>query len=212
MPKKKYYAVRHGKVTGIFDTWELCKSAVEGISNCEYKSFPTKKEAEAYLKGEDPISEEHPTECPPDTAIAYVDGSFDAETGRYAFGCILLLPNGETVRKNGAADHPEAATARNVAGELLGTMTAIKETAARNIRNLIVCHDYNGIAAWYTGAWKAESFCAVKYLEFVKPYRQAMHITFHKVPAHTGVAYNEEADKLAKEALGLIETKRSEES
>lgn len=42
---KKFYAVRKGKKTGIFDTWDDCKDAVSGYSGAEYKGFQTLTEA-----------------------------------------------------------------------------------------------------------------------------------------------------------------------
>ena len=46
---KKVYAVRVGKSRGIFDTWDECKAMVHGFKGAEYKSFPTREEAENYL-------------------------------------------------------------------------------------------------------------------------------------------------------------------
>ena len=39
MAAKKYYAVKKGKTTGIFQTWEECRASVEGFSGAEYKGF-----------------------------------------------------------------------------------------------------------------------------------------------------------------------------
>lgn len=36
---KKYYAVKVGTTTGIFETWEECKASVEGFPGAVYKSF-----------------------------------------------------------------------------------------------------------------------------------------------------------------------------
>lgn len=42
---KKYYVVWFGNPTGIFDTWEACKKAIQGIPGAQYKSFATLEEA-----------------------------------------------------------------------------------------------------------------------------------------------------------------------
>lgn len=47
----KYYAVRKGRVTGIFTSWDETSKQVNGFSGAEYKSFNTVKEAEDYLNG-----------------------------------------------------------------------------------------------------------------------------------------------------------------
>jgi len=48
--KKKFYTVRQGKKTGVFDTWEKCQKCVTGFPSAQYKSFPTLKTAEQALK------------------------------------------------------------------------------------------------------------------------------------------------------------------
>jgi len=48
---KKYYAVRNGRNTGIYNTWSECKSQVDGYSRSSFKSFSTKSEAQAYMNG-----------------------------------------------------------------------------------------------------------------------------------------------------------------
>lgn len=49
--KKKYYVVWFGNPTGIFQSWEDCKKAIEGVKGAQYMSFESKEEAEeAYNK------------------------------------------------------------------------------------------------------------------------------------------------------------------
>ena len=52
MAKKKFYAVKKGLTTGIFDTWEKCQAAVKGYPGAEFKGFATEEEARAYLDPE----------------------------------------------------------------------------------------------------------------------------------------------------------------
>ena len=49
--KEKYYAVKAGRKTGIFQTWGECKKQVDGYSRAIFKSFSTMEEAEEYLHG-----------------------------------------------------------------------------------------------------------------------------------------------------------------
>ena len=46
---KKYYAVRVGRNVGIYTTWADCEAQVKGYSGAQYKSFPTKEEAEGFV-------------------------------------------------------------------------------------------------------------------------------------------------------------------
>ena len=47
--KGKYYAVRKGRNTGIFNTWEECKKQINGFKCAEYKSFTKYDEAVNYI-------------------------------------------------------------------------------------------------------------------------------------------------------------------
>lgn len=49
--KRKYYAVKAGRKTGIFQTWGECKKQVDGYSRAIFKSFSTMEKAEEYLHG-----------------------------------------------------------------------------------------------------------------------------------------------------------------
>ena len=49
MSKKKFYAVKAGRKTGIFTTWAECSASVSGYPKAEYKGFATKEDAEAYM-------------------------------------------------------------------------------------------------------------------------------------------------------------------
>ena len=206
----KYYAVKNGREVGIFTSWDACRTSVDGFAGAEYKSFKTKKEALAFLgDGESGAFADISAKT---EMSAFVDGSFDVKSGSYGFGCVIIDPEQKLTRLNGKADKAEAATARNVAGELLATMNAVKYAAEHSYKKLTVYHDYEGIEKWYNGKWKAQSFVAVAYLEFVRKYRSFVSVSFVKVEAHTGNTLNEEADSLAKSALlmGVPEKKKKE--
>ena len=54
MPKKKYYAVRRGRKPGTYESHSRAQEQVHGFPGAEYKSFPTREQAEVYLRHEDP--------------------------------------------------------------------------------------------------------------------------------------------------------------
>jgi len=201
MAKKKIYAVKKGKTTGIFRTWAECSSAVKGYSGAQYKGFCTMDEAEQYLYGKKANvpenKKENEEDCQEGQVVAYVDGSFDDEAGRYGFGCVILLPNGEIVRKSGNGNDPDAMFSRNVAGEILGAVCAVKWCASNGYKTLKICYDYMGIEMWATGEWKAKKKLTMEYAGLMEEYRKKIDISFRKIVAHTGDKYNEEADRLA---------------
>lgn len=211
---EKFYAVKKGLVTGIFHTWEECKASVHGYSCADYKSFPTMEEARAYMgyePGQMPVfgQIELPAEPaarrpgPADKKVVpiYVDGSYNDATGEFSYGVVVLL--GEEVTFSKKFDDPELATMRNVAGEIKGAEAAMQYAIDHGIGKIAIYHDYEGIAKWCTGAWKTNKDGTKAYKAFYENASRQIEITFVKVTGHSGDKYNDMADKLAKEALGI---------
>ncbi|MBU5681518.1 MAG: ribonuclease H family protein [Blautia sp.] len=209
MAKKKIYAVRKGHKTGLFNTWAECQKATAGYSGAEFKSFTDKEEAIAFLEmktvktvsGDKDKEAAGIVEVPENMVIAYVDGSFEKSIGRYAFGCVILTPDGQEIRRSGSGSDPAGVAIRNVAGEMLGAMNAVKWARENDYPAVEIRYDYEGVEKWVTGVWRAKTPLTSKYAAHMQEAGNKIRISFCKIAAHTGNHYNEEADQLAKSAL-----------
>jgi ribonuclease HI len=201
MGKTKFYAVRVGNEPGIYESWEECKKNIDGYRNAQYKAFATREEALAYLNNEDITKQHKSLAKESNTVIAYVDGSYSESASKYSFGCILITPQGEVIKKSGLGDDPKALLIRNVAGELQGAMYAVKTAYELGYSRVLIRHDYIGIAKWHSKEWKAKDEVAKIYVEYMEKLGKSIEIDFEKVQAHSGDKYNEEADKLARSAF-----------
>lgn len=209
MAKKKIYAVRKGHKTGLFNTWAECQKATAGYSGAEFRGFTEKEEALAFLNmettktvsGDKSKEAAGVVEVPENMVIAYVDGSFEKSIGRYAFGCVLLTPDGQEIRESGSGSDPAGVAIRNVAGEMLGAMNAVKWAQENGYPVVEIRYDYEGVEKWVTGVWRAKTPLTSKYAVHMQEAGKKIQISFCKVAAHTGNHYNEEADQLAKSAL-----------
>ncbi len=306
MAAKKYYAVKKGKSTGIFQSWEECRASVEGYPGAVYKGFPGLEEAEGYLglapgtgkisggrsgsgarakaPGQGtgnggPLPEQIPDSGGPDggsggdaaeslkknsgrenikgaghsraaekcgksrghavrrkgkadgggsgegaaevgsgrgeqgfvrdgdevpaagTLLAYVDGSYDNSLKKYAFGCVFILPDGKIYTEYGNGDNAQSLQHRNVTGEMLGAMYAVKTAMRSGFSAVELCYDYEGIEKWVTGAWRSKTELTQKYAAAMREWKKSIGISFRKVAAHTNVYYNELADRMAKTGL-----------
>lgn len=211
---EKYYAVKTGKTPGIYRSWDACKAMVHGYPGAVYKSFKTREEALAFLgrteereaagpgtKDVSKRSDSGEGELPEN--YAFVDGSFNAATKVYGYGGFLVHGERREVLQ-GAGCEEEMASMRNVAGEILGSMEAVRLALALGLTELTIYYDYMGIEMWATGAWKRNRKGTIAYHDYIAAARERLALHFVKVKGHSGVEGNEEADRLAKEAVGNL--------
>lgn len=133
--------------------------------------------------------------------VAYVDGSYDHSIKRYAFGCVFILPDDTVYVDNGSGNNPDTASLRNVSGEMLGAMFAVRWAIKNGFPRIELRYDYEGIEKWVTGAWKSKTELTQKYAASMRRWMDSIQMRFTKVEAHTNVYYNELADRLAKDGL-----------
>ena len=198
---KKFYAVKKGKVVGIFESWTECKDSIDGYGGAEFKGFMTREEAESYLDGTE-LSEK--TSARDGAVVAYVDGSYKVDTKEFSYGAVIFV-NGEQIEMSHAYDDPEYAQMRNVAGEIVGAGQVMRYCIKNGIEKLDLYHDYEGIAKWCTGEWKTTKSVTARYREFYDSIKDRLDVRFVKVKGHSGDKYNDRADELAKSALGIGE-------
>ncbi len=193
---KKYYAVRKGKKTGIFNSWEECKEQIMGFSNAEFKGFMSLSDAENFLNSTSKSN------ISSSDAIAYVDGSYSAELKMFSYGAIIFY-NNEIKEFSKAFSDPELIDMRNVAGEIKGSEFVMQYCIDNNIKSVDIYYDYAGIEKWCSGEWKANKTGTIAYKNFYASILDKLSINFIKVKGHSGDEYNDLADTLAKSALNI---------
>ena len=156
---------------------------------------------------------------PEGTVYVFVDGAFIDDTS----GCgvvFVLRRDGKVITRELSITAAEAATMaglggtldvraesvrlRNVLGELLAFLAALSHV--RPGTSLVVVHDYEGIAAWFRGEWKARDQLVRRLVSAA--HRMVLdkglavefrHQRSHRSPERDGefAAYNQAADRLA---------------
>jgi len=202
MKNMKYYAVKKGHQIGVFDNWSACQKATKGFSNPEFRSFATKKEAEAYLIGKDTWREQVSKDNAEGYLVAFVDGSFDKNLERYSYGVVLLTPDGRESSICGHGSNKEYMEANNIIGEIFGVVNALDWAISNGYEKIKIYHDYEGLSKWISEEWKAKTKVSQMYVNLYRAkFQDVLSVEFVKVPGHSNVSYNETADQLAKSAL-----------
>lgn len=206
---EKYYAVKVGMQRGIFRTWEECRINVSGYPGAEFKGFKSKAEACAYLgiayeeeKSDDDFGQKNGLN-EEDCVKIYVDGSYNNAAKEFSYGIVVLRGSREEKYSRKFNDENLSAM-RNVAGEIKGAEAAMQYAIDHHLPEIEIYHDYEGIAKWCLGEWKTNKEGTKAYKAFYDRASQQVKIRFVKVTSHSNNKYNDMADQLAKEALGLV--------
>jgi ribonuclease HI len=137
--------------------------------------------------------------------VAYTDGGCKGNPGPASWGAVLLGPEGSIERHKGFIGH-----GTNQIAELTAALEGLTRTPAGASVTLISDSQYvlKGLTEWRAGwlrrGWKnsAGDPVANKPLwEKLFAVADARHVTTQWVKGHNGDQYNEEADKLAGQAL-----------
>ena len=229
---KKYYAVVRGYIPGIYETWKECEAQTKNFKGNRYKSFNTYEEALQFMKdgeeekeiqknekeneksnqnektngnektnenenGASEVIERNPT-------YAYIDGSFNVKTKYYGYGG-FIMHNGKKYIIQGKGNKPELLVMRNIGGEITASMEVAKTAIGLGIKKIDIFYDYSGIEEWAKGSWNRKKDGTKDYYNFMQSISDKIDINFIKVRSHSGIEGNEEADKLAKEAVDIFE-------
>ena len=237
--KTKFYAVRN--TNRIFEDWSDCEKVVKGAKGVEYKSFPTREQAEAYLRGEEPVlSTKKTSEIVPYVSdcgikgtirmaedsdpllwgiegfIYSIDGSFNTQTKIYG-GAFACYENGILLDAQAVANNkPQFTSSRNVAGEVCGFGLALSDAMERNLTQITVVCDYEGIFRWAApksvkvneqACWGTSLKKPIgKYHAYLLQTAKEIgikEIDFIRERCHRGLKINQTLDKMAKQVVGL---------
>lgn len=219
MAAKKIYAVKCGRTPGIYNNWDDCRKQIDGFSGATYKSFTDINEAAVYMgftternasvpnttksdEEHEPLNLLSYTRDNPTHGIAYVDGSYNINTKEFSYGVVMFI-NGREIHLSQKYNDKELSTMRNVAGEIMGSKAAMEYALKNKLTSISIYHDYEGISKWCLGYWKANKEGTIAYKDYYDSIKNLINIEFIKVKGHSGNEYNDLADHLAKEAVGI---------
>lgn len=198
MEKEKYYAVKIGRVPGIYTTWADCKAQIDKFPNALFKSFESSDEAVAFMSGKDISNPDMDLTIKDNEAIAFTDGSYI--NGHYGGGVVIISKDKDRYFVTKGSDE-EAAEMKNIAGEILAVEKAVNFAVTKGYKKITIYCDYIGLIMWANGKWRATKKKTIQYSNFINRMKKQIEIELFHTKAHSGNKYNELADKLAKKAV-----------
>jgi ribonuclease HI len=214
-----YYAVRVGKTTGVFDTWEECKEQVNGFSNAQFKKFKNKEDALNYIKNNDIIYSPQDESFLTDNIVEiYTDGACpnNSKLCSITAGIGVYFPRDTSlnVSANFSKYYKEPYT--NQRAELAAIYVALDISYKNQLKNIIIYTDSNyskcvvneWMNAWSKNEWKRSNGEIALNLDIIKNIKELydkmkekeFKIEIKYIPGHKGIPGNEKADELARNA------------
>lgn len=139
-----------------------------------------------------------PTAAPTiDTAaVLYVDGAYDRQTNQAGYGGILKIGE-QTTEFSALSAEPQL---RDFGGEMTAVTTGLQTAIAAGVKAITVIYDYQGIANWVNGTWRAKQPSTQAYRDTMAELQKKLTIHFlprqpHENPENTRVT------QLAKAAI-----------
>ncbi|CAH9058473.1 Ribonuclease H [Pseudoalteromonas sp. CIP111854] len=222
---KKYYVIWTGRETGIFTTWDKCKSLVDGFAGAKYKSYSSLEEAQSAFSGKlsltplkakqraktnksniTSLCQKEIDAMPFDIKI-YTDGACDPNPGKAGTGLAVYKQNELSELWYGLYQ----AIGTNNTAELRGLAQALllaKEYLASNFSVVIFCdsrYSIDCVTKWAAG-WEKKGWTKaggeIKNLDIIKSaymlYQEvAEKIHIYHVNGHVGIEGNELADRMS---------------
>lgn len=213
---KKVYAIKEGfdfenniKIENkIVNNWGECLKYVKGVKGAQYKSFESMDSAEAYLNEGSKMLKKSEENYPRDCLHIYVDGSYNVETEKYAYGLVAVRNNIVEYIESAASKDKSKKNIRQIAGELEAAVKAVKYALESGEKKVVIFHDYEGISHHATGFWERREESSINYYNKMNELmKKGIEVIFVKVDSHTGDFFNELVDEKCKEKVKLTSDK-----
>jgi ribonuclease HI len=128
---------------------------------------------------------------------SYVDGSY--MKGKTGFGLVIVKGTKVVHEESGVLEEKEELEQRQVPGEIEGVRRTIAWCSRKGVDAIAIAYDYMGLEKWATGEWKTNNRITRNYAEEMK--KCTIKVFWKKIKSHSGDAWNDYADNLAKLAI-----------
>jgi ribonuclease HI len=227
MATKKFYAIAKGVTPGIYTSWPEAEAQVKGFGGAKFKGFPSRAEAEAWLKDPNKATAKSQTNTKSNTKKyptpklvnncieIYTDGGAINNPGPGGYGVVIVVDGNET-ELSGGYTHTT-----NNRMELMACIKGIESLTDKS-RPIALFSDssyvVNGISKGWAKGWRKRNWMKSDGQPAINPdlweqlldLTENLEISFHWVKGHAGHPLNERCDQLAVQSArgeNLVEDK-----
>ena len=158
-----YVVTQPESVKAIYDTWDACKAAVDGVKGARYQKVHDMEEAKDLIEGEGVVLSpglhvftDGNTQGGVGVVVVWMseERSDDPVVVAEIATSVGRIFYGGPIPGLGSDEEIQLALqkSRNVLAELGGLYSALWQAPTE--ATLTIVHDYKGIASWMTGEWK----------------------------------------------------------
>ena len=212
MAKKKVYAIKEGfdfskneRVQNkLVDSWSECQKYIKGVKGAIYKSFEDIEEAKSFLQKGSELLRKGKDKYDENCLHVYVDGSYNSGSRKYSYGVVAVKDNVVEYIHGGSGTNEKDNNIRQIAGELKAALEGATYALNNNHKKVVIFHDYEGICHHATGFWKRKDKSSQDYYENMNALmKKGIEIQFVQVKSHEEDLFNEMADTICKNELGI---------
>ena len=191
----KFYAVRIGRIPGIYLTWDECQLQTNKFPGSQFKSFPSRAEAEQFIAGV--AAKPALVEANLKPYLLRFDGGAVPNPGKAGCGAVLYqLQEGKYVEVAVEMVHFDHAT--NNFAEYNGLILGLQLVLAQQVNDLQVEGDSMLVISQMNGDWRVDHQNIIPLHARAKQLAaQIKNIQFRHIPR----AQNSRADQLANQAI-----------
>lgn len=206
---KKFYGVRVGRKVGVYETWKECQKQTVHFSGAEFKSFPTREEAEEWVYPRESESSSDEQDLEQDAIKVYTDGACSNNGTPYAkAGIGVFFTEGDPRNFAGLVRGKQTNNVAEIKA-IIKAFQILKKEINRGEYVIIHSDSMYAIRAageygqrQEKGGWKKEIPNKDLVRKIYELFQGRDNVKFRYVPAHTGGADpdsvgNEGADRMA---------------
>jgi ribonuclease HI len=156
----------------------------------------------------------HMAMLPPDSLIAFTDGSANPNPGPAGAGAVIMYKNNNNKIIHIASYTAALGFASNNTGEVYAAGMVLEHCKLTNHKGNIHIYTDSRVThgaltnGWRAGANNASILYAVR--DIAHKLRHQCNINFHWIPGHAGIAHNDTADRLANAGTSYSSSQRNE--